>query len=126
MSHHDVHRLLLQSLLEAPGSSEGREQFLLQLCDALHGSSAKFIAHSLASGDAVTANVSVTVRTDPRAIDEYQQHWYQHDPWRNAMAPDVKPSVVLVGDQLISADRIRRTAFYNEFGHSYDTPLNSC
>ncbi|NOT27981.1 MAG: hypothetical protein HOP16_18000 [Acidobacteria bacterium] len=121
MGHQDVQRSLLQALLEAPGSTEGWELFLRQLCDAFHGSSAKFIVHSLASGDAITANVSVMVRTDPRAIEEYQQHWYQHDPWRNAMSPDVQAGLVLVGDQLISPDRIRRTAFYNDFGHPYDT-----
>ena len=121
MGHPDVHRLLLHSLLAAPGSIEGWKQFLHLLCDALHGSSAKFIAHGLSAAGAVTANVSVTVQTDPRAIDEYQQHWYQYDPWRNAMSPDVKAGTVLVGDQLISATRIRQTAFYNEFGQRYDT-----
>jgi DNA-binding CsgD family transcriptional regulator len=121
MDRTELRLSLVQGLLAAPGSTEGWERFLTQLCDAFHGSAAKFIAHSLGSPDALTANVSIAVRTDERAVDEYQQHWCRYDPWRNAMSPEVKAGTVLVGDELIARDRIRRTAFYNEFARKYES-----
>lgn len=117
----DLELSLVQGLLAAPGSTEGWERFLLQLCDALHGSAAKFIAHSLEPGGAITANVSVSVHTDPRAVDEYQHYWCRHDPWRNGMSPDVTAGTVLVGDTLISPSQISRTGFYNDFARRYGT-----
>lgn len=121
MDRRNLQLSLIQSLLAAPGSNEGWECFLAQLCDALHGSAARFIAHSLESEAALAANVSVAVHTDLVAIAEYQQHWGRYDPWRHAMSPDVRAGTVLVGDDLIARDRISRTAFYNEFGRKYET-----
>jgi DNA-binding CsgD family transcriptional regulator/PAS domain-containing protein len=121
MDRRDLQLCLVQSLFAAPGSTEGWERFLLELCDALHGSAAKFIAHNLGPGSAITANVSVSAHTDPRAVDEYQRYWCRHDPWRNGMSPDVTPGTVLVGDTLISPSQISRTGFYNDFARRYGT-----
>jgi DNA-binding CsgD family transcriptional regulator len=117
----DVQLSLMQALLAAPGSTAGWEAFLSELCDALHGSAAKFIAHSMESTDSVSANVSVTVRVDPSAVADYERYWCRHDPWRDAMSPRVLPGEVLLGDSLIEPARITRTAFHNDFAVPYDT-----
>jgi DNA-binding CsgD family transcriptional regulator len=116
MDRRDLQLSLVQGLLAAPGSTEGWERFLLQLCDALHGSAANFMSHSFESGH---TSVSITARTDPRAVDEYQKYWCEQDPWRNAVAHPVEPGTVLLGDGLISSGQISHTAFYNDFGRRY-------
>ena len=121
MSRTDLQLSLVHALLAAPGSPEGWQRFLEQLCGALHGSAAKFIAHRFEPNGRVTADVAVTVNTDPKAIDEYQQYWCTHDPWRNAMSPNVEPGAVLVGDALLTRHQMIRTPFYNDFGRRFDT-----
>jgi DNA-binding CsgD family transcriptional regulator len=37
------------------------------------------------------------------------------------MSPEVKAGTVLVGDELIARDRMRRTAFHNEFAQKYES-----
>jgi DNA-binding CsgD family transcriptional regulator len=121
MTRTDLQLSLVQGLLAAPGSPEGWQRFLEQLCGALHGSAAKFIAHRFAPNGGVTADIAVTVNTDPKAVEEYQQHWCAQDPWRNSMSRDVAPGAVLIGDALLTRHQMSRTAFYNDFGRRYDT-----
>jgi DNA-binding CsgD family transcriptional regulator/PAS domain-containing protein len=117
----DLQLALVQELLAAPGNPEGWQRFLERACAALHGSAARFIAHRFEPNGRVAADVTVTVNTDSKAVEEYQQYWCAHDPWRNAMSPDVGPGAVLIGDALLTRRQMTRTAFYNDFGRRYDT-----
>ena len=118
MDRRDLQLSLVQDLLAAPGSTEGWERFLAQLCGALHGCGGNLISHNLETGH---SNVSVFTRTDPAAVGEYQLHWCQQDAWKNAADPtDMKPGYVMIGDAVIAPGQFRRTAFYNEFGRRYD------
>lgn len=118
MDRRDVELSLVQGLLAAPGSIEGWQSFLAQLCDALHGCGANFISHNLESSH---SDVAIFSRTDPAAVDEYQRHWCREDAWRNAACPgELKPGGTIVGDAVIARDRFARTSFYNEFGRRYD------
>lgn len=121
MNSCDVQLSLVQALLAAPGSRQGWEAFLSELRSAVHGSAAKFIAHSLESADDVSANVSVTVQTDPSAVTDYEQYWCRYDPWRIVMSPRVQPGTVFIGDGLIDPAQMTRTAFHNEFAVRYET-----
>jgi DNA-binding CsgD family transcriptional regulator len=109
---------LIDDLYAAPGGHTGWLVFLDHVCDALNGSGASFI--SLRSGER-HANVATTVRTDPRALELYREHWGALDPWGcSPRLAAVRPSTVVVGDELISHCALKQTAFYCDFGRSYD------
>src|SRR5215510_9703708 len=117
MDQRDVLLKLTERLLAAPGSQAGWQAFVLDLCDTLQGSAANFISHNLVSH---TASVAVTARTDSEALRLYSQHWYASDPWAHSLLMSRLPSgAVIVGDELISHNEMRRTAFYNDFARHY-------
>lgn len=118
MSQHDRLLGLIDDLYAAPGTKDGWPGFLDRLCGALNGSGASFI--SLTS-DAHHANVATTVRTDPRALELYREHWGALDPWGHSPSlAAVRPSTVVAGDELIVHGALKETAFYRDFGRSYD------
>jgi hypothetical protein len=66
-------------------------------------------------------NIAATVRTDPRALELYREHWAALDPWGNSPRfASAGPSTVVLGHDLISHSALRETAFYRDFGRSYD------
>lgn len=72
-------------------------------------------------GCAPEANVAVTTRTDPDALQQYRTHWHLYDPW--LCSPRTAPlrcGDVIIGDELIAPAEFRRTAFYNEFSRGFD------
>jgi DNA-binding CsgD family transcriptional regulator/PAS domain-containing protein len=118
MDRRDVLLKLTERLLAAPGSQEGWQTFVLDLCNALRGSAANLISHDLLSH---TAAVAVTARTDSEALRLYSEHWYVADPWaRSPILNSFRSGDVAIGDQLIPHSEMRRTAFYNDFAHHYD------
>jgi DNA-binding CsgD family transcriptional regulator len=118
MHQSDVHLKLLEDLLAAPGSAAGWQTFLLDLCDALNGTAANFIFHSFADS---RADVFLTARTDCEALALYREHWHRFDPWAHApSAGRLQAGMVVVGDQLIAPEQLKRTAFYNDFSRQYD------
>ena len=117
MSESDVLVRLVNRLIEAPGSNEGWQSFLLELCDALDGSAASFISQDLLTRD---GSIAVTARTDPEALGLYNQHWSREDPWARNMTPDVlRSGAVFPGDILISHAKLKRTAYYTDFARRY-------
>jgi DNA-binding CsgD family transcriptional regulator len=63
----------------------------------------------------------MTVRTDPQALDLYQRHWGARDPWgRSLQARKQASATVILGDELISHNALKRTDFYCDFGRPYD------
>jgi DNA-binding CsgD family transcriptional regulator/PAS domain-containing protein len=118
MGQRDQLLRLVEQLYAAPGTSEGWQPFLEQLCDALNGSAANFISHNLAAANGC---VTLTARTDPAALTAYQQHWIRHDPWARQFEKRARASgVVIVGEQLVTDAELRRTPFYNEFSRQYE------
>src|SRR5215510_977061 len=118
MDRRDVLFKLTERLLAAPGSQEGWQAFVLDLCDALQGSAANFISHDRATN---TASVAVTARTDFEAIRLYSQHWHAADPWAHSPVISHRPSgAVIIGDELIPHSQMTRTSFYNDFARHYD------
>jgi DNA-binding CsgD family transcriptional regulator len=118
VSQHDRLLGLIDTLYAAPGTPDGWVVFLDHLCDALNGSGASFI--SISTGER-HANVTATVRTDPRALELYREHWGPLDPW--GLSPRlsaIRPSTVVLGHELISHCALKQTAFYADFGRSYD------
>lgn len=108
---------LLEEICGAPGNVERWQALLNRLCETFNGSSASFISIQSRSRD---AHITLTARTDPAALAAYQQHWHQFDPWARGITQSSPPAgTVLVGDQFIAADEMRRSNFYNEFGRSY-------
>lgn len=109
---------LIQSLYAAPGRPEGWQAFLLELCNALDGSAASFIAHDT---EVHRGNIALTARTDPVALREYNDYWWRFDPWAHSPTSGALISgTVVSGEQLISHPDVQRTAYYNEFGRRYD------
>jgi hypothetical protein len=87
------------------------------LCDALGGSAASFISHDFAASHAA---VSVTARTNPEALAEYNHHWHRFDPWAHSpRSAQLQSGAVVVGDHLIGREDMTRTAYYNDFGRRY-------
>ena len=118
MDQRDQLLRLTQLLLSAPGSTEGWQAFLTDLCDVLGGSGANFIAHDFVDQ---TGSVAVTATTPFEAVALYQQHWHQFDPWaHSAGTARLSSGSAVTGDQLISRQEFERTAFYNDFGRHYD------
>jgi hypothetical protein len=117
MPWRDPYVVLLEDLIAAPGGAAGWQTFLSHLCELLNGTAASFISIDSSSSD---ARIAVTVRTDPAALDAYQQHWQKFDPWARGIARSRPASgAVLLGDQLVSSPLMRRTEFYNEFGRHH-------
>jgi DNA-binding CsgD family transcriptional regulator/PAS domain-containing protein len=109
---------LIADLYAAPGMEKGWISFLDNLCAAVKGSGASFI--SITSADN-RANVAMTVRTDAAALKAYQEHWGAFDPWgRSPILSAVASGAVVLGDELISHPALKQTAFYCDFGRSYD------
>ena len=114
----DLRLRLLEHLLAAPGSVEGWETFLRNLCDAVHGSAASLISHEFSTHG---GGISVTARTAPEALLAYQNEWHRFDPWATSpMIGSMTSGTVFSGEQLIGMGEMRRTAYYNEFGRHYD------
>jgi DNA-binding CsgD family transcriptional regulator len=118
MDQRDLLLSMTQKLLHAPGSDEGWQAFMLDLCDALKGSAANFISFDRLAN---TALIAVSIRTDPEALLLYTRHWCAEDPW--AHGPNTHKLVsgaALLGDEMISHTQFRQTAFYNDFARHYD------
>jgi DNA-binding CsgD family transcriptional regulator len=113
----DQYVQLLEELIGAPGSVDRWQAFLNRLCDAFDGSAASFISIQSRSQD---SQIMVTARTDPAALAAYQEHWHQFDPWARGIT-QTRPAAgaVLLGEEFIRADEMKRTPFYNDFGHDY-------
>jgi DNA-binding CsgD family transcriptional regulator/PAS domain-containing protein len=109
---------LIEDLYAAPGSEPGWLCFLDHLCAELNGSGASFIS---VTSRARHANVSMTVRTEPRALAAYHEHWGALDPWgRSPKLTALRPATVVLGDELISHAALKQTPFYCDFGRSWD------
>src|SRR5687768_12691350 len=117
MGSHDRLLELIQELYGVPGTQHGWTRFLDSLCDAVNGSCAHFI--SVNQRDC--ADVALTVRTDPDALVAYREHWHGFDPWGRSDRLRTAPSgTVVLADEMISENHLRRTAYWTDFGRQYD------
>ena len=58
-------------------------------------------------------------RTDPAALIEFGKHWITEDPWWAEVKRRNLPLVsgtMLISESYLPLDRLKKTAFYNEFG----------
>jgi DNA-binding CsgD family transcriptional regulator len=108
---------LVQSVYAAPGTLDAWQGFLDSLCERVKGSCASFI--SVRSDH--QANIAVTARTDPAALNAYQQHWGALDPWgASPKLALVAAGETIVGDELVSDTDLKRTAFYADFARVHE------
>jgi DNA-binding CsgD family transcriptional regulator/PAS domain-containing protein len=109
---------LLLSLYAAPGTTDGWTRFLELLRQAVGGASASLMSHrSAPRGSSFTANAGA----DPEGLALYARHWCRHDPWaKAALHHSPAAGTVLPGDALVPHAEIRRSAFYADFGRSFD------
>jgi DNA-binding CsgD family transcriptional regulator len=118
MSQHDRLLNLIRLLYAAPGSQEGWQTFLDGLCTAVNGSAGHFLSVNIPTPRAC---VSLSVRTDPAVLLDYQNYWGTHDPWGTGIAlrrPTAE--VVTLGDELISHTQLKKTMYYNDFSRHTD------
>lgn len=109
---------LIQLVYAGPGTQEGWQVFLHELCIATNGSAAHFISVSMPSPH---ATISLTINTDPAALRGYRDHWAAHDPWGHGLARrTIGCGNVVTGDELISHAQLKETAYYRDFSRSYD------
>lgn len=104
---------LIQQLYAAPGTQDGWQAFLDQLCTAVDASCAHFIAVDRRG----QADLALTVRSDPAARVEYDRHWAALDPWGHSQRLQrALAGSVLLDEEMVPQAALRRTAYYNDFG----------
>lgn len=77
-------------------------------------SSFLFTSHSVSSPDALLLGHNMS----PEAVEDFATVWCHHDVWaheagRRSM---MRRNVVVTGDDLVAADELHRSTFYNEYG----------
>ena len=114
MDEHSRLLELIHRLYAAPGSTEGWNDFLLDLRTSLNGTAASFVSHHFVSQQ---GSVSLTAGLDPEAVSAYQTYWFAFDPWAcSPVTRTLTSGSVVAGDQLVPHAAMTRTPFYNDYG----------
>jgi DNA-binding CsgD family transcriptional regulator len=112
---------LIQQLYAAAGSHDGWKPFLESLRGALGGSAATFMFHGLGGAGGIIES-HTNVQADPELIRVYQQAWMTFDPWANSpKLLGMLDRSVIVGDELVPHEQMKRTDFYNEYARRFET-----
>lgn len=92
---------------------------LAEISDAVKGGVAALLYHDVRSHH---GGLNQTVRLAPEAIDVYQQHFHQLDPWAKSTGSLGlgRTGAVLNGDQLIGLPDLQRTEYYSDYASKYD------
>lgn len=109
---------LLRTLYSAPGSANGWTRFLEQLRLAFGGAAANLMVHhTQPRASSFTANAG----SGPEGLALYSKHWCRRDGLALA-ASQTPPAArtLLPGDALAPHSNRLRTAFYANFGRSFD------
>lgn len=92
---------LIQRLYAAPGTQDGWQAFLDQLCTAVDASCSHFIAVDRHG----KAGLALTVRTDPAARAAYDRHWAALDPWGHSQRLQRAPTGSVLLDEEMQLHR---------------------